>query len=341
MSHRSPAEPALRRPEIARQHLNVRHGLLEAARDRWALNARQVPRPPGSGQAWPRDIPGSQNGGVTDLHVERYGTGEPALFVHGSGSWGADTFGGQRALADEFQVVLIDRRGYGRSPASQRLGWPADCGDVASLLTELGAAHLVGHSSGGTVALAAASLVPHAVRSLVAVEPAVWGIADPGSSPPRYAAADRDAWARGPGVSAREFLTGLMALFAGQDAAEIVAATTAAFTQEDWEAADAWRYEAWPGEAPIDLGALAAAGFPTVVAVGAYEPAVHPDATNLAASGHLHALQAERHALARRLNARLVTFTGSMHSPMIDEPDAFNTLLRDTWRATPARRVNS
>lgn len=121
---------------------------------------------------------------MTDLHIEAYGTGEPALLIHGSQSWGIDTFGQQRALAGEFRVILIDRRGYGQSPPAPVIGWPADTGDVAGLLTELGGAHLAGHSSGGTVALLAAALVPHTVRSLVVVEPSVWGIADPGDSPP-------------------------------------------------------------------------------------------------------------------------------------------------------------
>lgn len=80
--------------------------------------------------------------------------------------------------------------------------------------------------------------------------------------------------------------------------------------------------------------ALAAAGFPKVVAVGGYDPAVHPIAAKYSASGHLRALQAERAALARRINACLVTFTRSLHAPMADEPGAFNALLRDTWRST-------
>lgn len=184
------------------------------------------------------------------------------------------------------------------------------------------------------MALAAASLALRAVRSLVAVEPVVWGIADPTSSPPGQTAANRDAWARGPGLSARDFLIALEALFTGQDAAANVAATTAAFTQADWAAADAWRREAWPGDAPIDLDRLAAVGFPAVIAIGAYDPAVYPAAAKLAASGHLRALQAERRALARRLHARLATFTRSMHAPMIDEPGTFNALLRETWRTT-------
>lgn len=273
---------------------------------------------------------------MTELHVDVYGSGEPAVLVHGSGGWGSDTFAAQRALADEFQMHLIDRRGYGRSPADGVIGWPADRADVVRLLTGLGQAHLVGHSSGGTVALLAAARAPHAVRSLVVVEPAVWGVADPGHSPPGYAAADRDTWRRGPAMSAREFLTALTALYVGDDATEIVAGTTSGFTEADWAGADTWRHEAWPGDAAIDLTGLAAAGFPKVVVIGGYDPAADPVTAKYAASGHLRALQAERRALAQRINARLVTFSRSTHVPMAEEPDAFNDLLRGTWRASHA-----
>jgi pimeloyl-ACP methyl ester carboxylesterase len=276
---------------------------------------------------------------VTDLHTATYGAGEPAVLVHGSGSWGIDSFGRQRALADEFRLNLIDRRGYGQSPAASAIGWPTDAGDVADLLTELGGAHLVGHSSGGTVALLAAALAPDAVRSLVVVEPAVWGIADPASSPPGCAAADRDTWVRGPGMSAREFLVALTGLYLGSDAAEIAAATAAGFTEADWAAADTWRREAWPGDATIDLTGLAAAGFPKVVVLGGYDPAADPVTARYAASGHLRALQAERRALARRINARLVTFGRSTHAPMAEEPEAFNALLRGTWRTMTGHEV--
>jgi pimeloyl-ACP methyl ester carboxylesterase len=278
---------------------------------------------------------------MSDLHLEICGSGEPALFVHGSGSWGTDTFGRQRALADEFQVILIDRHGYGQSPAGPVVGWQADASAVAGLLTRLGRAHLVGHSSGGTVALLAAAQAPHAVRSLTVVEPAVWGIADPESSPPRFAAADRDAWTRGPGMSAPQFLAALTALYTGDsEAAEFTAATTAGFTAADWAAADTWRHEAWPGDAPIDLQALATAGFPAIVAIGQYDPAAQPAAAQYATTGHLHALQAERRALARRINARLEVLARSMHNPMAEETDTFNTLLRQTWRAAPSQPTN-
>ena len=55
-----------------------------------------------------------QNWPATDLHAETYGTAaghDPVLLIHGSGSWGTDTFGGQRALADEFRLIVLDRRG--------------------------------------------------------------------------------------------------------------------------------------------------------------------------------------------------------------------------------------
>src|SRR5215831_20621037 len=133
---------------------------------------------------------------MTDLHAETYGAGtghDPVLLIHGSGSWGVDTFGRQRALADEFRLIMIDRRGYGQNPATTNMGWQIDKDDVADLLADLGTAHLVGHSSGGTIALLAAAMVPHAVRSLIVVEPTVWGIADPADSPPERPAAYRDA----------------------------------------------------------------------------------------------------------------------------------------------------
>ena len=74
---------------------------------------------------------------MTDLHIEQYGAGEPAVLIHGSGSWGVDTFPAQRELGDEFQVLLMDRRGHGQSPPSAVIGWPTDMHDVVSLLEEL------------------------------------------------------------------------------------------------------------------------------------------------------------------------------------------------------------
>jgi len=167
--------------------------------------------------------------------------------------------------------------------------------DVADLLTDLGSAHLVGHSTGGTAALLAAGRVLRAVRSLIVVEPTVWGITDPDDSPPERPAAYREVWMRGPGLSAREFLVALTEVTGVKDAPGMVSAALAETTEAD--------------------------------------PADHPDLADMWASGWRQAVAAEHSALAQHINARLVTLSRSAHTPMIEEPDVFNALLWDTWRA--------
>lgn len=269
---------------------------------------------------------------MSDLHIEEYGAGEPAVLIHGSGSWGVDTFPAQRELGDEFRVLLVDRRGHGQSPPSAVIGWPVDMHDVVNLLADLNGAHLAGHSSGGTVALLAAGLRPDLVRSLVVIEPAVWGIADPGAPLPDCAVAQREVLARGPGLTAREFLVASFAAFGVPDPAQVVSSMTADFSDADWAGIDVHRHEVWSGDAPVDLVTLAAAAFPKVVAVGAHDPGIHPLAASLSEANAL--INREYRALARRIGAAFVTFPRSAHSPQIDDPAAVNRLLRDTWRGT-------
>ena len=274
---------------------------------------------------------------MTDLHSESYGTGDPVLLIHGSGSWGIDTFGKQRPLADEFRLIMIDRRGYGQSPETTRMGWQTDRHDVAELLTELGGAHLVGHSTGGTVALLAAAMVPHAVRSLVVVEPTVWGIADPALSPPERPAAYQDAWTRGQSMSAKEFLITTTAVTGLRNAEAMISAMWDSATEADLAAAEAMRLETWAGSAPIDVAALAAGTFPKLVVVGAWDRAVYPDLADMWASGWRRAVAAEHCALGSGIGARLVTMSRSAHGPMLEETEAFNALLRTIWRTAGSR----
>jgi pimeloyl-ACP methyl ester carboxylesterase len=274
---------------------------------------------------------------VTDLHAETCGTGEPVLLIHGSGSWGVDTFGYQRDLADEFRLMMIDRRGYGQSPATESMGWQTDKDDVAALLTHLGGAHLVGHSTGGTVALIAAAMVPQAVWSLIVVEPTVWGIADPADSPPERPAAYHNAWLRGQELPALDFLITTTAVTGMHNVEAMISASWAQGTEADRAAAEAMRHESWAGGAPLDVAALAAAVFPKIVVVGGWDQALHPHIAGLWASGWHQAVAAEHCALARAISARLVTMSRSVHAPMIEETEAFNALLRQTWRAAAQR----
>jgi pimeloyl-ACP methyl ester carboxylesterase len=225
------------------------------------------------------------------------------LLIHGSGSWGSDTFGKQRPLADEFRLIMMDRRGYGQSLATTQMGWQTDKDDVAALLTELGSAHLVGHSTGGTAALLAAAMVPQAVRSLVVVEPTVWGIADPAVSPPERPAAYQAAWTRGQSLSAREFLIATTAVTGLRNAEALISAMWDSATEADLAAAEAMRQETWAGGAPIDVAALAAADFPKLVVVGAWDRTLHPDLTDMWDSGWRQAVAAAPSPRVRRQGA--------------------------------------
>lgn len=97
--------------------------------------------------------------------------------VHGSAQ--GSEVGGDRHFAAQsrlavhgWRIVVPDRPGHGRSPAPDR---PDDAELDGSWVVDLlgGGAHLVGHSFGGCVALAAAAMAPASVRSLTLIEPAM------------------------------------------------------------------------------------------------------------------------------------------------------------------------
>jgi pimeloyl-ACP methyl ester carboxylesterase len=99
--------------------------------------------------------------------------GETVLFIHGSAM--ADAFALlilEPALA-EYRLVTYHRRGYGDSgeyEGAPLLGQQAE--DALALLNHLNIdrAHLVGHSGGGSIALAIASAAPSRVGSIVSLE---------------------------------------------------------------------------------------------------------------------------------------------------------------------------
>ena len=118
----------------------------------------------------------------TDLHVDVWGDGTPVVLVHGSLATGAEEWSEQRPLTDHgFQLIVPDRRGYGRSPSAIGEDFLADTDDVADLMGT--GAHLVGHSYGGLSAMLAAARRPEATLSLTLLE-----------APATSLARDDDAW---------------------------------------------------------------------------------------------------------------------------------------------------
>ena len=103
------------------------------------------------------------------------GSGEPMILVHGlSGSthWWRRNI---PALAQHYQLYLVDLPGFGTMRRHRRLfvlaeaaAWLLDWMEAVNLQ----AAHLVGHSMGGYICLRLAACRPEAVRRLVLVAPA-------------------------------------------------------------------------------------------------------------------------------------------------------------------------
>lgn len=111
--------------------------------------------------------------GVTIHHEEYNSTGSPAVvLLHGLGSAGADWLLQFKPLGDAgYRVLAPDLRGFGQSSWPGETSVPAMAQDIALLLDELdaGAAHVVGISMGGTVALHLALDHPQRVGRLVLV----------------------------------------------------------------------------------------------------------------------------------------------------------------------------
>lgn len=111
------------------------------------------------------------------------GDGPPILFIHGSltaAAW--DAFVQQPALAP-FRLITWHRRGYGGSSAAPDGFTMADqAADAAAVLAYagVGAAHVVGHSFGGRVALRLFEDRPHLVASLALLESGGPPVAAPG-----------------------------------------------------------------------------------------------------------------------------------------------------------------
>lgn len=111
----------------------------------------------------------------TQIHVEQRGSGDIALvFLHYYGGSSRTWDGAIRELGDQYQVVAIDHRGWGRS-AAPATGYAITdlAADAEGVIQALGLQRyvLVGHSMGGKVAQLMASRRPAGLEGLVLVAP--------------------------------------------------------------------------------------------------------------------------------------------------------------------------
>jgi len=220
-------------------------------------------------------------------------------------------------LADAFALEVVDRRGFGDSPDIERSDWEIDAADVVELLCD--GAHLMGHSYGGVVAMAAAVLRPNAVRSLVLIEPAAYRVAEEVPVVRAGLERNRAGFAEGGGfheMSAEDYLRANVEF--GFPVPEFTPRRLRA-TRTAMNERPAW-------EAEIPLEPLAVAEFPKAVFVGAWDEA-NPRYREAAGE----ALMACGAFVAERIGARLVRVPGADHSPHRDRDDLVNALLRELW----------
>jgi 3-oxoadipate enol-lactonase len=110
-----------------------------------------------------------------NLYYEVNGSGQPLVFIHGLGSSTRDWEYQVPELSKSYQVITFDLRGHGQSdkPAGpyQMTMFSKDAANLLQTLG-LGAAHVVGISLGGGVALQFALDYPEQVKTLIIVNSA-------------------------------------------------------------------------------------------------------------------------------------------------------------------------
>jgi pimeloyl-ACP methyl ester carboxylesterase len=184
------------------------------------------------------------------------------LLVHGSVVNAELTWSAQKPLAERFDLVAPNRRGFPPGPDVEHVDFEDEAVWLERFLVPQ--THVVGHSYGGVVALLAAARRPETVRSVTVIEPPAFGIArgldgvdafDARLSELRYEENEPEPFLR-------EFLRHIGS-----------SVPPGRFTPEFLQGARTLLVERPPAEAEIPLEALAAAPFPLLAVSGGHEPA--------------------------------------------------------------------
>ena len=225
------------------------------------------------------------------------------VLVPGSVVGGAATWSRQQALAERYELVVLERPGSFPDPVPERV----DFEDTQWLLDRLEPGDdLCAHSYGAVIALQAA---PHAeLGSLTVVEPPAFGVASEEPAVRELVERVQRLWTSGP-REPRAFLAGFYAVVAGRDVA-----LPDPLPPDLEHGARALMVERGPWEAEPPLGPIAAAPYRKLVVSGGWSPAFEAVCDALA-----EALEAERAVVpgaghnaqaAPGFNERLAAFLG-------------------------------
>ena len=249
---------------------------------------------------------------MSKLFVDFWGTGTPVVLVHGSLATGAEEWQAQRPLADEgYRLLVVDRRGYGQSPAAEGEDFLRDAEDIADLMGD--GAHLVGHSYGGLSALFAAARRPAATRSLALLEPGTFALGQHNPAARTLVEKVRRLWDED--LPDQDWVIRFLeAVGSDPDALppELIAAAV--------PLVPVFRHgrPIWYSDLP--LAELAAARFPRLVVSG----------------GHSSGFDAICDDLAERIGASRAVVAGAGHEVQFTGPP-LNELLLALWRGTEVR----
>jgi len=211
------------------------------------------------------------------------------------------TWSGQKPLADRFEIVTPDRRGFPPGPDVERVDFEDEAVWLERFL-QAGRTHLVGHSYGGVISLLAAAAHPDRVRSLTVIEPPAFGVARGAPAVDEFMGRIEEHWTNGPSDPA-EFLRGFLGLVGSS-------IPPGDFSPELLQGARTLMVERSPAEAVIPFDELARTPFPKLVVSG----------------GHSPAFDAVCNVLEERLGAERAVLPGAGHSVQrLGEP--FNELL--------------
>ena len=224
--------------------------------------------------------------------VDKGQPGEPVVLVHGSGDTDpAFVWQHQRPLAAHYRLLVVTRPGYGDRPVVPRGNVEQDAREIGELLAQVGGAHVVGYSYGGSVAMIAAAVRPALVRSLAVIEPPAFAVARGNPDVEDLIERLRLAYAPERPLSTGEFLARFMKCLDPSFPDEIE------LSPADRKGIEAMRAEPAPWELAIPLDALAATPFPKLVISGSWSLA----------------FEAVADTLTQRLAARRVIIEGAGH----------------------------
>ncbi len=123
----------------------------------------------------------------TTIGYQRFGTGPPAVLLHGAGQSSGNLTRLADALAGEFTVYVPDRRGRGRSgPYGEFHGLSTEIEDLSALLDATGARRLFGLSAGAVIAIEAALVRPDIAKLALYEPPLTFDGVVHGDWAPRY-----------------------------------------------------------------------------------------------------------------------------------------------------------